>query len=50
MEDGAANVLKNVAKGQSIDALKNLWERYKYAPIESIVLPETEDKPVIPML
>jgi hypothetical protein len=47
MEDGG-NALKNEAKGQKVDALKTLWEHYKYVPLESIVLPEEDDEPAVP--
>jgi hypothetical protein len=41
---------KNEAKGQTVDALKTMWEHYKDVPLESIVLPEEEDEPDIPVI
>jgi hypothetical protein len=45
-----ANAFKNEAKGQKVDALITLWEHYKDAPLESIVLPEEEDAPAVPAI
>jgi hypothetical protein len=44
------NTFKNEATGQKVDALKTLWEHYKYVPLESIVLPEEEDEPAVPAI
>jgi hypothetical protein len=45
-----ANALKNEAKGQKVDALKTLWGHYKDVPLESIILPEEEDEPAVPVI
>jgi hypothetical protein len=45
-----ANTLKNEAKGQKVDALKTLWGHSNDIPLESMLLPEEEDEPVIPAI
>jgi hypothetical protein len=45
-----ANAFKNESKCQKADAFNNMWEHYKDFPLESIVIPEEEDEPSVPVI